>query len=136
MNENNSFMPDFSNLINIPQVQIPEIITDTPVQHMWADEQFQILKKYIQEFEATLDSEHEVGLMFTNFGQSVLMQVTSLSYEDPVLMIFHGYVNNREATLIQHINQLSFLLTSVKKMKSLREKSDLIQKIKNVKLEW
>ena len=69
MNENDSFMPDFSNGITIPQVPIPDITIDTPGQHMWADEQFRLLKKYIQEFEASLDSEHEVGVMLTNFGQ-------------------------------------------------------------------
>lgn len=112
-------MPDF-NLPSIPPLnirmpEIPEINVDTPAQHMWADEQFEILKRYIQEFEHSLDAEHEVGIMMTNFGQSVLMQVTQVSYEDPVLMVFKGFVNGREATLIQHINQLNFMLTSVEK---------------------
>jgi len=31
---------------------IESIKVDTPAQHMWADEQFEILKRYIQEFEA------------------------------------------------------------------------------------
>ncbi len=53
--------------------------------------------------------------MLTNFGQSVLMNVTNITYEKSVLMIFKGYVNGRESTLIQHINQLNFLLTSVEK---------------------
>ena len=100
-------MSDF-NFPVIPSFQmpeIPEINIDTPAQHMWADEQFQILKKYIQAFENSLDPEHEVGIMMTNFGQSVLMYVTQVSYEDPVLMVFKGFVNGREATLIQHINQ-------------------------------
>ena len=91
------------------------ISIDTPAQHMWVDEQFEILKRYIQEFESTLDIDHEVGIMMTNFGQSVLMQVTQITYEDPVLMVFKGFVNGREATLIQHINQLNFMLTSVEK---------------------
>ena len=82
---------------------------------MWADEQFEILKKYIQAFENSLDPEHEVGVMLTNFGQSILMQVTHITYEKSVLMIFKGFVNGREATLIQHINQLNFMLTSVEK---------------------
>ena len=43
------------------------------------------------------------------------MYVTQASYEDPVLMVFKGFVNGREATLIQHINQLNFMLTSVEK---------------------
>ena len=88
---------------------------DTPIQHMWADEQYAILKKYIMEFENNLDEEHEVGMMLTSFGQSVLMVVTQIEYEDPVLLVFKGLVNGSEATLIQHINQLNFMLTSVKK---------------------
>ena len=90
-----------------------EIQIDSPVQHMWADQQFEILKRYIQEFEESLDDEHEVGILMTNFGQSVLMNVTSIAYEEPVLMVFKGYVESREATLIQHINQLNFMLTTV-----------------------
>ena len=92
-------------------VDIPEF----PTQYMWADTQFEILKKYITEFEAGLDDEHEVGVMLTNFGQSILMSVTNITYEESVLMVFKGFVNGREATLIQHINQLSFLLTTVEK---------------------
>lgn len=94
---------------------IEAIKVDTPAQHMWADEQFEILKKYIQDFEASLDTEHEVGIMLTNFGQSILMQVTKITYEYPVLMVFKGYVNGKEATLLQHINQLNFMLTSIDK---------------------
>lgn len=106
-----SGFPSFS----IPVPEIPKINFDTPLQHMWADEQFEILKRYIQEFEQSLDAEHEVGIMMTNFGQLVLMYVQQITYEDPVLMVFKGNVNGREATLIQHINQLNFMLTSVEK---------------------
>lgn len=108
------------NGFNVPMIDTSEITRqlnaikiDPPTQHMWADEQFDILKRYIQEFESTLDSDHEVGIMMTNFGQSVLMQVTTITYEFPVLMVFKGFVNGRESTLIQHINQLNFMLTSV-----------------------
>ena len=108
----NYSLPSFS----LPHIELPEIpVIDTPIQHMWADEQFEILKRYIQDFERALDAEHEVGIMMTNFGQSVLMQVTQVTYEDPVLMVFKGYVNGREATLIQHINQLNFMLTTIEK---------------------
>ncbi len=108
----NEFFPSFQ----LPQINIPEPpIIDSPIQHMWADKLFEILKKRIEEFESSLDPEHEVGIMLTNFGESVLLQVTSITYEDPVLMVFKGFVNDREATLIQHINQLNFLLTSIEK---------------------
>lgn len=102
--------------IAIPRIPVSEIpVIDTPVQHMWADEQFGILKRYIQEFELSLDTDHVVGIMMTNFGQSVLMKVEQIAYENPVLMVFKGKVNGQESTLIQHINQLNFMLMSVEK---------------------
>ena len=71
--------------------------------------------KYIREFEQTLDGDHEVGMLLTHFGQNILLNVSYVGYELPVLMVFKGYVNGQEATLVQHVNQLSFLLTSVPK---------------------
>jgi hypothetical protein len=94
-----------------PEIKVP----DLPMHHMWSDTQFEIIKQQIQQYEETLDEEHEVGVMLTNFGQSIVMQVTEISYEESVVLIFKGYVNGVMSTLIQHINQLSFLLTSVEK---------------------
>lgn len=99
--------------IELPEIEILE--NDLPIHHMWSDTQFEIIKRYVQEYESSLDKEHEVGLLLTSFGQSVLMQVTSITYEESVLMVFKGFVNGKEATLIQHINQLNFLLTSIDK---------------------
>ena len=104
-------IPDTTRMIE----SLKAVPIDGPAQHMWADEQYKILRTQIQKYEKSLDSDHEVGLMFTNFGQTILMQVTEISYADPVLMIFKGIVNGREATLIQHVNQLNFLLTSIEK---------------------
>lgn len=106
----NDFMPT----LKVPNVETFKI--DTPFQHMFVDEQFDIIKNYIQEFEMMLDTEHEVGVMMTNFGQSVIMQVTEITYKDPVLLIFKGYVNGKMSILIQHMNQLNFLLTSLEKV--------------------
>lgn len=86
---------------------------DFPSQHMFSDTQFEIIKKYIQEFESTLDPKHVVGVMLTNFGQSILMQVEEITYEKSVVLIFKGKVNGQKSTLIQHINQLNFLLTAI-----------------------
>lgn len=58
-----------------------------PTQYMWSSTQFEIIKQQIQQYEKTLDSEQEVGVMFTNFGQSVLMQVTEISYSKCKLKI-------------------------------------------------
>ena len=97
-------MPDYSKVFEN---------MDMPTQHMFSDTQFEIIKKYIQEFENTLDTEHTVGVMLTNFGQSILMQVEEITYEKSVVLVFKGLVNGQKSTLIQHINQLNFLLTSL-----------------------
>lgn len=98
--------------IKVPEISLPEM-PDMPNWYMWSDTQFELIKKYIEEFEDSLDTEHEVGVMLTNFGQSVLMQVTEIGYEKSVMLVFKGYVNGKPSTLIQHISQLNFLLTSM-----------------------
>lgn len=86
-----------------------------PIAYSYSDTQFEILKQYILDFQKSLDSEHDVGLMLTNFGKSVTMAVTHIGYEKSVLMVFKGFVDDHEATLIQHVSQLNFLLTAVPK---------------------
>lgn len=101
-------------MFDISLPNIPDI-KPAPIAYSYSDTQFEVLKKYISDFEQSLDTEHEVGVLLTNFGQSVMMQVTEISYEHSVLMVFKGYVNGKMSTLIQHVSQLNFLLTSVEK---------------------
>ena len=86
-----------------------------PETQAYADTQFEIIRQHVIDFQKSLDLEHDVGLLLTNFGNSILMEVNYIGYESPVLMVFKGFVNGVESTLIQHISQLSFLLTAVPK---------------------
>jgi hypothetical protein len=91
-----------------------------PIAYSFSDTQFEIVKKYVSDFEKSLDNEHEVGMLLTNFGQSQLIAVTHIGYEKSVILVFKGYVINgyissQQATLIQHISQLNFLLVAVPK---------------------
>lgn len=108
---------DFSNLLS--NISMPDLdminFEPLPIAYTYSDTQYDVIKKHIEKFQSTLDDEHEVGLLLTNFGQSTLMNVTHIGYEKSVLMIFKGYVNNQSATLIQHINQINFLLLAVPK---------------------
>jgi len=81
-----------------------------------ADYQYELLCKNIKEFQDSLDKNHEVGLYLSSFGQSMLLYVTNIGYSNPYLLHFYGYYKGKEAHLIQHINQLSFLLTAVPKL--------------------
>ena len=107
-------MDNIFNGFNLPQIETPDVGT-LPIAYSYSDTQFEIIQKYIKEFEKTLDAEHEVGLMLTNMGESIVMQVTEVTYEESVLMVFKGYVNGRMSTLIQHVSQLNFILTSIEK---------------------
>lgn len=98
--------------IQMPKIRIPDIPTP-PTAYMWSDTQYEIIKKYIEDFEEQLDENSEVAVKLANFGQTVLMVVDTITFEKSVVLIFSGEVNGRKSTLIQHINQLSFLLTSV-----------------------
>ena len=98
-------LPDLSSLVVEPP----------PIAYSYSDTQFEVIKRYVEDFQANLDNEHDVGLLLTNFGATTLMEVTEISYEESVLMVFKGYVNGRMSTLIQHVSQLNFLLTSVEK---------------------
>lgn len=108
MNFLSSALSDASEIRRLADLKPVPVGTDSETQ-------FEILKQYIEEFQNSLDSEHEVGMLLTNFGQNILLRVTYISYESPVLMIFKGFVNDKESTLVQHVSQLNFLLTSIEK---------------------
>lgn len=101
---------------NMPKIEVPEISAHPlPIAYSYSDTQVEIIKDYILEFQRSLDPDREVALLLTHFGSSILMEVTHISYEESVLVIFKGFVNGRMSTLIQHVSQLNFLLTSVPK---------------------
>lgn len=83
--------------------------------HSMADYAYEVILDRIKEFEEELDDEHEVAVRLASFGQSITMSVTSIGYANPSTLVFYGYVGGQRATLIQHMNQLNFLLMAVQK---------------------
>lgn len=69
----------------------------------------------IKDFQDELDEDHEVALMLANFGQSTVMVVEDIGFQDPCLIYYYGYVNGKYCQLIQHISQINFLLMAVKR---------------------
>ena len=80
-----------------------------------ADWKYEKIIEQIKEFESFLDDDHEIGLKLASFGSSVIMSVTDIGYQNPDILYFYGFVDGKEAQLIQHISQLSFLITSIEK---------------------
>lgn len=73
------------------------------------------IMEQIQRFERNLDDEHEVMVKLASFGQSITMAVEHIGYSEPHTLIFHGYMGEQPATLIQHMSQLNFLLLASKR---------------------
>ena len=80
-----------------------------------ADWKYEKIEEQIHKFEETLDNEHEIALNLASFGSSLTMFVTEISYQNPDILYFYGFVNGTKAQLIQHMNQLNILLTSVER---------------------
>ena len=80
-----------------------------------ADYSYEVIMRRIKEFEDGLDYDHEVGAMLAYFGQSLTLSVTSIGYSNPSTLVFHGFVDGKHATLIQHMSQLNFLLIALPK---------------------
>ena len=80
-----------------------------------ADWKYEKIIEEIYHFEKDLDDEHEIALKLTAFGASTTMIVTSIGYQNPDMLYFYGFVNGKDAQLIQHVSQLNFLITSIER---------------------
>lgn len=92
------------------QANFSSMLAPPPAAGQYAETQFEIIKKYILEFQASLDQEHDVGVLLSSFGTHTLMEVTHIGFHKPVLLVFKGFIDGRKTTLIQHISQINFLL--------------------------
>jgi len=80
----------------------------------------------IKRFEASLDDEHEVGVKLASFGQAVTFSISEMGYIDPLLIVFHGHTENEDPIeLIQHVNQISFVLIRIKRKELQKPKNPI-----------
>lgn len=94
---------------------LPVLPEEYPRDYNMADWKYEKIIEQIKEFESFLDDDHEIGLKLASFGSSVIMSVTDIGYQNPDILYFYGFVDGKEAQLIQHISQLNFLITSIEK---------------------
>ncbi|MGE0536209.1 MAG: DUF6173 family protein [Pirellulales bacterium] len=74
------------------------------------------IHEMIEEFDAALDQEHEVGVRLVSFGREVVFHIRDLGYYNPHLIVFHGVMEDGSAVqLVQHVSQISFLLMVLKR---------------------
>ena len=74
------------------------------------------LSEYMDEFDKNLNQEQEVGIKLVSFGQTIQFTVHNIGYNNPKLICFCGEMpDGSPVQLIQHVNQISFLLTAVQR---------------------
>lgn len=67
-------------------------------------------------FQNELDDTHDVGVSLVQFGGSITVLVDKIGYRGYNLVVFYGTdTSGNKVELIQHINQLSFILISCPK---------------------
>lgn len=78
----------------------------------WAYER---LILYIQNFEKTLDNEHEVAMGFTG-GDAGVLRIEGMGYFDPDIVTFYGSdPAGGKTQLVQHVSQLNVMLRALPK---------------------
>jgi len=86
-----------------------EVAYDRSAEHIC-----DIIVKRIKDVQSSLDGEHEVALLLASFGKTVLLSIESIEPVEPSCLVFTGYVDDQKSTLIQHVNQLSILISVAK----------------------
>ena len=91
-------------------VELEPVEQKSPAQ--WAYER---LILYIQNFEKTLDNEHEVAMGFAGDSTGVI-RIEGMGYFDPDIVTFYGSdATGAKTQLIQHVTQLSVMLRALPK---------------------
>lgn len=105
-----------------PAENAPASITDKPVAKKSAAEwAYERLILYIQNFEKTLDNEHEVAMGFAG-GDAGVLKIEGMGYFDPDIVTFYGSDEaGRKTQLVQHVSQLSVILRALPKPKAQAE---------------
>lgn len=105
--------PDARNAADQP---VPEAVRNTPTDQKsparWAYER---IIMYLQNFEESLDNEHEVAMGFTG-GDVGVLRIEGMGYFDPDIITFYGSdPTGAQTQLIQHVTQLDVMLRALPK---------------------
>ena len=96
---------------------VPAPMRQVPEQKSAAHWAYERLILYIQNFEKTLDGEHEVAMGFAG-GEAGVLRIEGLGYFDPDIVTFYGSDSGGAKTqLVQHVSQLNVILRATPKPK-------------------
>ena len=106
-------MIDFSLPDKFIDANVVNNLKQAMMNHDNVEWKFERIVEQIKAFQENLDDATETAIRFASFGQDIILDVDSLSYQNPDIIYFHGKVNGHSAQLIQHMSQLNFMLIAV-----------------------
>lgn len=112
----NAAIPRRHDVLPEGERDLPNHVTEKPVSAKspaeWAYER---LVLYIQAFEETLDTDHEVAMGFVG-GEAGVLRIEGMGFFDPDVITFYGQdASGAKTQLIQHVTQLSVTLRAMPK---------------------
>ena len=114
-----AYRPELDPMSDINSRMMKNLAGDAEAKHKINNPVIQIedsIIRHVKDFESNLNDEQEVMILAAAFGSSVTFYVSSIEFNKPNLIIFHGTTETGGSTrLIQHCNQLNFLLQAVPK---------------------
>jgi hypothetical protein len=108
-------MSDF----NLPSFTIPRIssIPDPHAELIYENSAEDYVKRLVaimNEYNDRLDHTRQVALRLVHFGQSMTINIANIGYWNPGIIIYYGTsIEGNPIELVQHVSQVSCLLTSV-----------------------
>lgn len=96
---------------------VPAPMQRVPEEKSAARWAYERLILYIQNFEKTLDAEHEVAMGFVG-GDAGVLRIEGMGYFDPDILTFYGSDSEGgRMQLIQHVSELNVILRAMGKPK-------------------
>jgi len=82
----------------------------------YASVQYERIMNLIFEFEQNLKPNEEVGAYLTAFGKEIIIQIESVGYMNPYLIIFRGKntLDSSVVQLVQHVTQINLMFVPIK----------------------
>ncbi len=98
------------------QIPLPAGVAKKPVaQKSAAEWAYERIVLYIQNFEAQLDNDHEVGMGFAG-GDLGVMRIQGMGFFAPDIITYYGTdMSGAKTQLVQHVSQLNVMLRAAPK---------------------
>lgn len=96
---------------------IKQIARNEEFERGYANIFYEQLVDEIENFEMSLDNEHEVGVKLIAYGNAYQFYLNNIGYHNPYLIYFYGELSDGSPIqLIQHVSQINFILIKLQKL--------------------